>query len=114
MSEGILEIFQYRARGMDMPIGVWLDDLIWCPSQCYKRVQDRDGNDYVLYLRWRHGDPWQGHIIEGAKNWDNWGHGWLEQDYFEQLNMHFVADDVDGAKEAIEQIWRKLYVSEGE
>ncbi len=40
----------------------WEDDLIWCPSQCYASVAYGSVH-YVLYLRWRWDDPWQGHLI---------------------------------------------------
>jgi hypothetical protein len=44
----------------------WEDDLIWCPSQCYAPITYQ-GVHYVLYLRWRWDDPWQGHIIMHAR-----------------------------------------------
>ena len=27
----------------------WLDDLIWCPSQCYYHIQP-NGKDYIIRL----------------------------------------------------------------
>lgn len=47
----------------------WIDDLIWCPSQCYLYIQFKEKN-YVIYLRWRHSDPWSAVIIECIKDWD--------------------------------------------
>lgn len=41
----------------------WQDYLIWCPSQCYLRLIF-EGRYFVLYLRWRGGDPWSGTLIE--------------------------------------------------
>jgi len=41
----------------------WKDDLIWCPSQCYKKIKYK-GRYFVIYLRWRHSDPWTAEIIE--------------------------------------------------
>ncbi|HDD25974.1 MAG TPA: hypothetical protein ENF75_02670 [Acidilobales archaeon] len=42
----------------------WIEDLIWCPSQCYRRIRC-DGKIYTLYLRWRWEDPWEFRIAEG-------------------------------------------------
>ena len=41
----------------------WNDDLIWCPSQCYKHIEYK-GKQFVIYLRWRHSDPWSAEIVE--------------------------------------------------
>ena len=38
--------------------------MIWCPSQCYRRIKC-DGRIYTLYLRWRWEDPWSFKIAEG-------------------------------------------------
>lgn len=43
----------------------WQNDLIWCPSQCYLEIWIED-TPYVIYLRWRHEDPWTLSLIEGA------------------------------------------------
>ena len=43
--------------------GEWVDDLIWCPSQCYLHFSIK-GQCYVLYLRWRHADPWSASVIK--------------------------------------------------
>ncbi len=42
----------------------WLEELLWCPSQCYRRVKCGE-KIYTLYLRWRWEDPWQFMVIEG-------------------------------------------------
>ncbi len=42
----------------------WIEDLLWCPSQCYRRIRC-DGRVYTLYLRWRHEDPWEFRVAEG-------------------------------------------------
>jgi len=44
--------------------GEWIDSLIGCPSQCYLDVEDGRGQKLVLYLRWRHDDPWEAHLIK--------------------------------------------------
>ena len=38
-------------------IGDWEETLVWCPSQLYRLVEDGDIR-FVIYCRWRHGDPW--------------------------------------------------------
>jgi hypothetical protein len=42
----------------------WLDELIWCPSQCYcSFIDETEKKIYCIYLRWRHHDPWSAEII---------------------------------------------------
>jgi hypothetical protein len=41
----------------------WKDDLIWCPSQCYKKIEINN-KQYVIYLRWRWNDPWTADLVE--------------------------------------------------
>jgi hypothetical protein len=50
-------------------ISDWDDDLIWCPSQCYKKIEYK-GNQFVIYLRWRHSDPWRAEIIQCEPNYE--------------------------------------------
>lgn len=45
----------------------WDDDLIWHPSQCYKKIEV-DGNHYVIYLRWRWDDPWTAELVDCGKD----------------------------------------------
>jgi len=54
---------------ISLPLEQWLDELFWCPSQCYYHIQHH-GEDYILYLRWRRADPWQAYIIKNAANWN--------------------------------------------
>lgn len=82
-----------------MPIGEWFDDMIWCPSQCYCRVQ-RGGKDYILYLRWRWDDPWQAHIVKNAASLADMhieNAEWSE-DLFEKGGIYFKDDEVEQAK----------------
>jgi hypothetical protein len=44
-------------------VSEWRDDLIWCPSQCCLNMI-LDDRHFVLYLRWRHSDPWTCMLIE--------------------------------------------------
>jgi len=41
----------------------WKDSLIWCPSQCEGWIKHSPDNYTVLYLRWRHDDPWSFNIL---------------------------------------------------
>lgn len=41
----------------------WDDSLIWCPSQCYKRIEYK-GNQFVIFLRWRWRYPWTAEIVQ--------------------------------------------------
>jgi len=57
-------------------LGKWDDCLsCYCPAQCYREIvvttAEGKQENYTLYLRWRHDDPWQGHILrnnEYSKN----------------------------------------------
>jgi len=44
-------------------VNEWKDDLIWCPSQCYLDIMYKERH-FVIYLRWRHSDPWTADIVE--------------------------------------------------
>lgn len=50
-------------------ISDWKDDLIWCPSQCYLKIKYKD-RKFVLYLRWRHRDPWSADLVECRDSFD--------------------------------------------
>lgn len=43
---------------------IWIEELIWCPSQCYYYFYDPVSSQvYCIYLRWRHSDPWTAELI---------------------------------------------------
>jgi len=42
----------------------WVETLVGCPSQCFRRVRV-DEHLYTLCLRWRWRDPWQLYILDG-------------------------------------------------
>lgn len=44
-------------------IGEWKEDLIWCPSQLYLPLKYGE-HLFVIYLRWRHSDPWSATLIQ--------------------------------------------------
>jgi hypothetical protein len=52
----------------------WKDHLIRCPSQCSLKLK-YNNRFFILYLRWRHKDPWSSDIIEytSEKDWQNLG-----------------------------------------
>lgn len=83
----------------------WDDDLIWCPSQCYLDVTFDDGTPAILYLRWRHDDPWTGHIITG---FHHTGWRWAQEGaWSENLIGFFRAQQLDEAKAALEAEFTK-------
>jgi hypothetical protein len=50
-------------------VSEWEDDLCWCPSQCYLRITYL-GVNYIIYLRWRHQNPWTAELVQCDENWD--------------------------------------------
>mgnify|MGYP007126010243 CR=1 FL=1 len=68
----------------------WNDCLMWCPSQCFLPVRYKN-DEYVLYLRWRHNDPWEASLID--KNGD--------EDFWIELTIpFFTATQLEECKEA--------------
>ena len=66
---------------------IWIEDLLWCPSQCYYYFQNIDGQRYCIYLRWRHRDPWTAELIKCTDNWN------LDYDSeWERLGVSFYSD----------------------
>ena len=52
-------------------LGYWIEDLIWCPSQCYYYFLDPiSSQGYCIYLRWRHSDPWTAELIKCTSDWE--------------------------------------------
>ena len=93
----------------ELDLGVeihWEDDLIWCPSQCYASVM-YGGVNYVLYLRWRWDDPWQGHIITHARTSMDvvTQHTEWSEDLFEQRGLFFRDEELAQAKAALLKIF---------
>lgn len=105
VGDGILKIVMINQFPDEMELNKWYCAMQWCPSQCYKHVQGEDGTHYILYLRWRWDDPWQGHIIKGAYNESSihdaeWSHDLLTTD-----ELYFEDRQVEQAKAAIERLW---------
>lgn len=55
----------------EVELCTWMDDLNWCPSQCYYYFFDpTDGGRYCIYLRWRHRDPWSAELVPCDSDWE--------------------------------------------
>lgn len=95
-----------------LPLNEWLDALIWCPSQCYYRTQ-KDGVDYVLCLRWRWEDPWQGFIVKNAITEKDLFRSQAENspDLFEQYGLFFEADQLEEAKSKLIELFEQATFS---
>ena len=67
----------------------------------------KDGRDYVLYLRWRNNDPWQGHIFKGAKSQMDVFDVEIERspDLFEDNGFFFDADHLEEAKSKLIELF---------
>lgn len=100
---------QLERQWAELELGVaiqWEDDLIWCPSQCYAPIT-YNGVHYVLYLRWRWDDPWQGHIITNARTSSDVSKTQAEwsEDLFEEQELFFCDEELDQAKAALIKIF---------
>ena len=83
-----------------LPLGEWFYELIWCPSQCYYHLQ-HNGADYILYLRWRHENPWQACVVRNAANLDEMhaDNAVWSEDIFELNDVQYADDEIELAKE---------------
>lgn len=76
----------------------WKRDLIWCPSQLNKIIV-YNGNEYLLYARWRWDDPWTGYIIirkeKGIKVEQLWSEELLSQYNFKDYDIRKVERKMD-------------------
>ena len=92
----------------NLPLEQWFDELIGCPSQCYHHIQ-RNGIDYILYLRWRWEDPWQAEVVKNAASLEAM-HGneaiWSE-DVFLLNNVAFREEELDLAKAKLIDLFRQ-------
>ena len=50
-------------------MGQWQESLMWCPSQLQLPIS-YDNQNYVIYLRWRHQDPWQASLVETGSDFE--------------------------------------------
>jgi hypothetical protein len=85
-----------------LPIKEWFYELIWCPNQCYYYIQHNEA-DYILYLRWRHENPWQAYIVKNAASLDgmNKDEAIWSENIFELYHFQFSDEEIELAKEKI-------------
>ncbi len=112
----------------------WIEDLIWVPSQCYRRIRC-GGRLYTLYLRWRWRDPWQFYIVsgdmvsedgpyivdleagtvkrfvgvseDGELRLEDITWKFLTDDLFEKLGIYFRDEELKEAEEKAEELFMK-------
>jgi len=96
-----------------LPLNKWHDWMIWCPSQCYFHTQ-RDGIDYVLYLRWRWEDPWEGQIVKHATSERDMVEDQAEWSprLFEQNDLWFTDEQVEEAKAKLLELFEQYIAKE--
>lgn len=83
------------------PKNIWDNQLgFWCPAQCCLQVVDAKGNEYELYLRWRHTDPWT-FSVQRKYN-DN---GKMRFKYYTPKSFPFFMDKQYKAAEAWAEYW---------
>ena len=102
----------------ELPLGKWKCDLLWCPSQCYRRVRADDETNCVLYLRWRWSDPWQAHVIVNASSERFGPNAVWTVDLFEYFGLHYPDHQLEPAKKELLRLWdeygRKVQHQSGE
>jgi hypothetical protein len=86
----------------------WDEMISWCPTQLSKTVYIYNF-EFILYLRWRHVDPFTYNIFSKNDNNDLeklFGVGW-SIDIFEKYNLYYTCDDFDKNKieKDAEDIW---------
>jgi len=69
----------------------WDIDLIWCPSQIYKKFTVNQ-EEYRIYLRWRFDDPWEVYIND--KGIDVYLMEEYKAEEYQEL-MDFIDDNID-------------------
>jgi hypothetical protein len=92
-----------------LPVGEWFYELIWCPSQCYYHLQ-RSAVDYILYLRWRHENPWHAYIIKNKASLEamNQENAVWSRDVFELYNLQYSDDELEMAMEKIVSLFHEF------
>jgi hypothetical protein len=102
---GIISVSDFDEN---MELDKWYSSMIWCPSQCYMHKQ-RDGVDYILYLRWRWDDPWQAHIVKNAWNENSMNSRAAEwsPDLFDANGIHFKEDEYERAKNKLMELFEE-------
>ena len=65
----------------------WKETLDWCPSQMYLKFK-WNGRYWIIYLRWRHSDPWSATLVESDQTYDMH----LKQYDWVELDIPFYKD----------------------
>lgn len=92
-----------------LPLGRWRRSLLWCPSQCYLHIR-RESVDYVLYLRWRYGNPWHGYIIANAQGESTMtarSRAVWSGDLLNENGQFYRSDQMTQAEQAMEKLFEK-------
>ena len=60
-----------RWKSFKVTTGLWIVDINnWCPAQIYYYFKDAADNNWCIYLRWRHENPWTAELVSCSKQWD--------------------------------------------
>ena len=86
----------------------WYDELIWCPSQCYKNIEYK-GEQFVIYLRWRHSDPWTAEIIQCEPNYGFNVIGPSSKDFKLPIN-YYKDSELDKLKKEVDYLVKKWLI----
>jgi len=90
----------------------WNEMIAWCPTQLSKKVYI-GSIEFILYLRWRHTDPFTYSIYiedDNKKHLEKlFGVGIFIDDLFEKYNRNYGVDgfDKDVIEKDAENIWEQ-------
>lgn len=101
----VLSLYEFGKD--DLKLDQWYCSILWCPSQCYMRVQAASGFDHILYLRWRWDDPWGGYIVKHASSLPGMHSEYAEWSDDVLAEYDFAAEDVEGARAKLLEIWKE-------
>jgi hypothetical protein len=85
----------------------WDEHLYWCPTQLYRTVYVK-GFKFTLYLRWRHDDPFQFHILSENEMNDIFEIGW-NCELFSDHKIFCTSKQYKNAEKKADQLWRRFY-----
>lgn len=85
----------------------WKEELSWCPSQLIRRFKYK-GEEYMLYLRWRHENPWTLRIIKELKGERSPQYLFYEPNILEFIGIYLSMEDYKLAEEIAESMLYKL------
>jgi hypothetical protein len=90
---------------------MWDVDFSMCPSQshCFKHIK-QGGVDFMLYLRWRWEDPWEGYIIKNVANRSEIYNGEWSDDKLDLFG--FKHNEYKDAQIALETMHKIIYAKQ--